>query len=103
MNTFAHYDNQPSGYVDITCYFAKGSDAKGCKIIVQNKTNATFCDLVATREDRGEARVTVALPNRTYALLIYDVEDGAVHNPALTATLNVLCGTLVSGMESSIL
>ena len=58
--------------------------------------------IVASREEEEKATISVALPNGTYTLLVYDEEDEAVHNPAFTTILSVLCGTQVSGTESSV-
>ena len=58
--------------------------------------------IVASREEEEKATISVALPHGTYTLLVYDEEDGAVHNPAFTTILSVLCGTQISGTESSV-
>ena len=90
------------GYIDVTCYFARDSDAKGCRIVVQSLQGVTSCVFVASREEDNKANITVALPNGTYTLLVYDEEDEAGPNPAFTTILSVLCGTQVSGTESSV-
>ena len=91
------------GYTDVTCYFAKESDAKGCRIVIQTLQGVTSCVFVASREEEEKAAVTVALPNGTYTLLVYDEEDGAVHNPAFTTVLHIMCGAQVSGIDYSVL
>ena len=90
MNLFP--DDQQSGYVDITCYFAKESDAKGCRIVAQpplGNDSTKPCEFAAAREGRDESTVTVALPSGTYKLMVYDDEDEAGHNPAFATTLSV--------------
>ena len=74
-----------------------------CRIVVQTLQGVTSCVFVASREEEDQATITVALPNGAYTLLVYDEEDGAVHNPAFTTILSVLCGTQLSGTESSVL
>ena len=86
MNTLLNYD-QPSGYVNITCYFAKGSNAKGCKIVADSQQVNESCVFAAAREGRDESTVTIALPSGTYTLMVYDDEAGP--NPAFTTTLSV--------------
>ena len=93
-------DNQPSGYVDITCYFAKESDAKGCRIVAQpplGNDSTKPCVFVAAREGRDESTVTIALPSGTYTLMVYDDENEAGPNPAFTTTLSVQSSPQVSG------
>ena len=90
MNLFP--DDQQSGYVDITCYFAKESDAKGCRIVAQpplGNDSTKPCEFAAAREGRDESTVTVALPSGTYKLMVYDDENEACHNPAFAITLSV--------------
>ena len=89
------------GYTDVTCYFARESEAKGCRIVVQTLQNVTSCVFFASKEEEDKATITIALPNGTYTLLVYDDED-EVHNPAFTTILSVLCGTQVSGTEFSV-
>ena len=52
----------------------------------------------ASKEEEDKATITIALPNGTYTLLVYDEEDEAVDNPAFTTILSVICGTQVSGI-----
>ena len=91
-------DKRLSGHINITCHFAEGSSANGCRIVVQTIQGAVFCVFAASRKEEDKATITVALPNGTYTLLVYDEEDGAVHNPAFTTTLSVLSGIQVSGI-----
>ena len=88
MNTLLNYD-QPSGYVDITCYFAKGSNAKGCRIVADSQQVNEPCEFAAAREGRDESTVTVALPSGIYTLTVYDDEDEAGPKPAFTSTQSV--------------
>ena len=74
------FQNQLSGYLDITCHFAKGSNANGCRITaitlqdVEIYDNSTSCEFIAYREEEDKATVTVTLPNENYTLLAYDYE-----------------------------
>ena len=89
---------QLCGCTDITCYFARESDAKGCKIVIQTPRNVTLISCVASREEEDKATITVALSNGTYTLLVYDEEDGAADNPAFITALHILCGAQDSGI-----
>ena len=106
MTTTIHYDDQLSEYVvDITCYFAEGSDAKGCRIVAHPQPvndNIKSCEFVATREGRNESTVTVALPNGIYTLMIYDDEEEAARYPAFNTTLSVHNSQQISGIWSTV-
>ena len=98
MDTTIH--NQPSGYIDITCHFAEGSNAKGCRITairVQEYNTSTTCEFIAYREEEDKATVTVVLPNEKYTLLVHDYETGSNNNPAFTTTLSLEGSAQVSG------
>ena len=71
----------------MTCYFAAGSKARGCRIVVIHEDNGE-CELNVTRpEGSGEAAMKVTLPAGQYSLLVYDDDDMSQQNPAFTTTL----------------
>ena len=96
MNTTIR--NQLSGYIDITCHFAEGSNANGCKITAITQQESKPCEFIAYREKEDKATVTVTLPNGNYTLLVYDYEAVAVDNPAFTTTLSLQSSAQVSGI-----
>ena len=73
---------------EMTCYFAAGSKARGCRIVVIHEDNGE-CELNVTRpEGSGEAVMKVTLPAGQYSLLVYDDDDDDMsqQNPAFTTT-----------------
>ena len=91
-------EDQPSGYIDITCYFAEESNADECRITLQEYNNSKSCNFTVPRKEEDKATITVTLPNGTYTLLAYDYEAGAVDNPAFITTLSVQNSSEVSGI-----
>ena len=73
---------------EMTCYFAAGSKARGCRIVLIHEDNGE-CELNVTRpEGSGEAVMKVTLPAGQYSLLVYDDDDDmSQQNPAFTTTL----------------
>ena len=74
---------------EMTCYFAAGSKARGCRIVVFHKDNGE-CELNVTRpEGSGEAVMKVTLPAGQYSLLVYDDDDDDMsqQNPAFTTSV----------------
>ena len=74
---------------EMTCYFAAGSKARGCRIVLIHEDNGE-CELNVTRpEGSGEAVMKVTLPAGQYSLLVYDDDDDDMsqQNPAFTTTL----------------
>ena len=97
------FQNQHSGYLDITCHFAKGSNANGCRITAITLQDleyniSTPCEFIVYREKEDKATVTVTLPNENYTLMVHDYEAGAVDNPAFTTTLSLPGSAQVSGI-----
>ena len=80
---------------DIACYFAPGSQTKGCRIVIIPEGRGGDCELnkTATRlEGAGDARVNVELPAGEYSVAVYDDEEVKTvgqENPAYTTTLSV--------------
>jgi hypothetical protein len=78
-----------SGRYDITCFFADGSKATGCRVVLIDRENR--CELMATRQERTrEAAVNVGLPAGEYSVLVYDIDDDervGPENPAYTTTI----------------
>ena len=73
---------------EMTCYFAAGSKARGCRIVVIHEDNGE-CELNVTRpEGSGEAVMKVTLPAGQYSLLVYDDDDDDMsqQNPAFNTT-----------------
>ena len=92
--------DQLSGYIDITCHFAEGSNAKGCRITaisLQEYNTSTTCEFIAYREEEDKATISVILPNEKYTLLVHDYEAEADDNPAFTTTLSLEGSAQVSG------
>lgn len=80
------------GYMDVVCYFANGSQAKGCKIsailIQDNKT----CEYTVARGSEGSVSMAIALPEGEYILFVYDVEvvsPTEPQRPAFTTVITV--------------
>ena len=87
---------------EMTCYFAVGSKARGCRIVVIHEDNGE-CELNVTRpEGSGEAVMKVTLPTGQYSLLVYDddYDDQETVNPAFNTTLSVY-GDSVSDIHTS--
>ena len=80
---------------EITCYFAPGSQIKGCRIVIIQEGRGGDCELntTATRlEGAGDAVVNVELPAGEYSVVVYDDEEVKTvgqENPAYTTTLSV--------------
>ena len=75
----------------ITCYFAPGSQIKGCRIVIIQEGRGGDCGLntTATRlEGAGDAVVNVELPAGEYSVVVYDDEQ-VTENPAYTTTLSI--------------
>ena len=77
---------------EMTCYFAAGSKARGCRIVLIHEDNGE-CELNVTRpEGSGEAVMKVTLLAGQYSLLVYD-DDGQEtvgrDSPAYQTTLSV--------------
>ena len=73
---------------EITCYFAAGSKARGCRIVLIHEDNGE-CELNVTRpEGSGEAVMKVTLPAGQYSLLVYDDDyDMSQQNPVFTTSV----------------
>ena len=87
---------------EITCYFAPGSQTKGCRIVIIQEGRGGDCELntTATRlEGAGDARVNVELPAGEYSVVVYDDEQVTEENPAYTTTLSIPGATPVVGMS----
>ena len=74
---------------EMTCYFAAGSKARGCRIVLIHEDNGE-CELNVTRpEGSGEAVMKVTLPAGQYSLLVYDDDDNTgQENPAYTTSVS---------------
>ena len=96
-------EEKSSGH-EITCYFAPGSQIKGCRIVIIPEGRGGDCELntTATRlEGAGDAVVNVELPAGEYSVVVYDDEEVKTvgqENPAYTTTLSV-SGTSDSGKD----
>ena len=70
---------------EITCYFASGSEARGCRIVLINNQGEGKEECNAQRlEGVGEAVIKATLPAGEYSLLVYDDDDDYMgqENPA---------------------
>ena len=70
---------------EITCYFASGSEARGCRIVLTNNQGEGKEECNAQRlEGVGEAVIKAMLPAGEYSLLVYDDDDDSMgqENPA---------------------
>ena len=70
---------------EITCYFATGSRARGCRIVLINDQGEGKEECNAQRlEGVGEAVMKATLPAGEYSLLVYDDDDDYMgqENPA---------------------
>ena len=77
---------------EIECYFAPGSQTKGCRIVIIQEGRGGDCELntTATRlEGAGDAVVNVELPAGEYSVVVYDDEQVPEENPAYTTTLSI--------------
>ena len=84
---------------DIACYFAPGSQTKGCRIVIIPEERGGDCELniTATRlEGAGDAVVNVELPAGEYSVIVYDDEQVTEENPAYTTTLYIPGATTTS-------
>ena len=75
---------------EMTCYFADGSKARGCRIVLIHEDNGE-CKLNVTRpEGSEEAVMNVTLPAGQYSLLVYDddEENSGQENPAYTTSIS---------------
>ena len=93
--------DQYDEYVNATCYFAQGSDAKGCKIEVINLeySSSSLCEFIASRNLDNQANVTIQLPEGRYTILVYDQEFDSTMSeyPASNTTINVSTSAQVTG------
>jgi hypothetical protein len=93
-------EEERSGH-EITCYFAPGSQTKGCRIvIIQEGRGGDDCQFntTATRlEGAGDAVVNVELPAGEYSVVVYDDEQVPEENPAYTTTLSIPGATPIVG------
>ena len=84
-----------AGYVDVVCYFASGSLAKGCKInaiLVKGHKELLTCEQIVTRKREKSVSVSIALPEGEYKLLVSDVEavsNDELPNPAFLTQITV--------------
>ena len=70
---------------EIICYFATGSKARGCRIVLTNDQEEEKEECNAQRlEGVGEAVIKATLPAGEYSLLVYDDDDDYMgqENPA---------------------
>ena len=83
---------------EITCYFAPGSEVKGCRIVIMSERRGCELHTTATRQEgAGDAVVNVTLPAGEYSVVVYDDELVTEENPAFTTTLS-LPGIIVAGI-----
>ena len=83
---------------EITCYFAPGSEVKGCRIVLISERRDCELHTTATRQEgAGDAVVNVTLPAGEYSVVVYDDELVTEENPAFSTTLSVT-GTTVAGI-----
>ena len=74
---------------EITCYFATGSKARGCRVVLVNKESKVQENCNAPRLDRsGEA--VIMLPAGDYSVLVYDDDDDFMgqQNPAFRTSVS---------------
>ena len=84
-------EEKSSGY-DITCYFARGSQIKGCRIVIISEGRGGDCEFNTTAtklEGARDAAVNVELPAGEYSIVVYDDEQVTEENPAYTSTLSI--------------
>ena len=75
---------------EITCYFASGSEVKGCRIVIISERRDCELHTTATRQEgAGDAVVNVTLPTGEYSVVVYDDELVTAENPAFNTTLSV--------------
>ncbi|CAI8009840.1 hypothetical protein GBAR_LOCUS6564 [Geodia barretti] len=97
---------------EITCYFASGSEARGCRIVLINDEGEGREECNAQRlEGVGEAVIKATLPAGEYSLLVYDDDDDSMgqENPAYHTLVsstssdfhNMGCFPKASDLESS--
>ena len=54
-----------AGYMDFVCYFASGSQAKGCKtsaILLHGDVELLTCEYIVTRKREESVSLSIALP-----------------------------------------
>ena len=82
----------------ITCFFANGARARGCRIVLTWTTEEGVgeCELSATRQDGvNEATVRVQLPAGEYSLLVYDDDQTTpAYAGSITSTASNIHETL---------
>ena len=91
-------EEKSSGH-EITCYFAPGSQTKGCRIVIIQEGRSGECQLNTTAarlEGAGDAVVNVELPAGEYSVAVYDDEQVTEENPAYTTTLSIPGATTTS-------
>ena len=84
-------EEKSSGH-DITCYFARGSQIKGCRIVIISEGRGGDCEFNTTAtklEGARDAAVNVELPAGEYSIVVYDDEQVTEENPAYTSTLSI--------------
>ena len=87
--------------VEVTCYFAEDSQAKGCRVDFHSQEGNATCSMTIDKGNELQAYGTFELPDGTYEILVYDIEaDGSLsENPAYEHDeIVVLQGSSVSGL-----
>ena len=97
--------------MDVVCYFASGSQAKGCKIsaiLVKGHKELLNCEQIVTRKREKSVSISIALPEGEYKLLVYDVEavsNDELPNPAFLTHITVenssVTGTYIGSIKLS--
>ena len=65
------------GAVSVTCFFAAGSQAQGCRVIFKSNCSISDDPDINRKGDESEVEQVFSLPNGTYEIAIYDIEaDG---------------------------
>ena len=95
-----------SDHVHIICFFAVGSNAKGCRIVLSSNETGKGQDsdsgYVYTASRIGgssEAATVIVLPNGYYAVDVFD-NDHDAENPAYSTVLTISYSNVTGSIHS---